>query len=100
MLASEGTAQDPLTDVTEPVEPVTAYPLQLVLDTLLPLMFKSFTLGANNEMENVKAEPHKAKSISEPITTIANVEDFTMILPFVPKNSMTGVNLNFSRVLI
>ena len=78
-----GTIHDPLTEVTEPEEPVTAHPLQFRLFTLLPLMSTTLILGAANEPERAKAGPNEANSISELTKSIDNfVAIFTIITPY------------------
>jgi hypothetical protein len=76
-----GTIHDPLAEVTEPVAPVTAYPLQLVLNQLLLLELSTVIPGAIIGLAKANAGLNAANSMSEPIRIADNAEDLIMILP-------------------
>jgi hypothetical protein len=71
-----GTIHEPWTEVTEPLEPVTAYPLQFVLYQLLPLVLLAHIPGAIIGPAKANAGLNAANSMSEPTRNMENVEDF------------------------
>jgi hypothetical protein len=75
------TVHEPETEVTVPVEPVTAYPLQLVLNQVE----SAFILGPNDSWGVVaNAGLIAAKSISEPMRNANSlIEVFIRIHPFL-----------------
>jgi hypothetical protein len=78
-----GTIHDPVTEVTEPFEPVTAYPLQLVLYQLLPLVLSAHIPGAINVPARANAGLNAANSISEPMRNADNLANgFIRFHPF------------------
>jgi hypothetical protein len=80
LFSSVGTFHDPLTEVTEPLAPVTAYPLQLVLNQLLLLEPIKAIPGAIIGLVKANAELKAAKSMSEPTRNEDNVaENFTRL---------------------
>ena len=66
-----------------PFEAVTAYPLQLVLYQLLPLVLSAHIPGAINGPVRASAGLNAANSISEPMRNVDKVaEDFIRLHPF------------------
>jgi hypothetical protein len=83
LLSSVGTVHDPLAEVTEPVAPVTAYPLQLVLFQLLLFELSTFIPGAIIGLAKANAELKAAKSISKLTNSVGNfVAFFIQIFPY------------------
>jgi hypothetical protein len=77
------TFHDPLAEVTEPVAPVTAYPLQLVLVQLLLLELSMVIPGAIIRLTKANAGLKAAKSKSKPTKTTGNfVAIFIQIFPY------------------
>jgi hypothetical protein len=77
------TVHEPLAEVTEPVAPVTAYPLQLVLDQLLPSDRATTIFGAVIALVRANAGLNAAKSISKPTKNADTlVEVFIKFHPF------------------
>ena len=67
------TFHEPTAEVTEPVAPVTAYPLQFVLDQLLSLTRMMPIPGGIERAGVAIAGLRAAKSISEPTRSIDNL---------------------------